>query len=127
VTADGNQKYYQARRDSPIFPELHGLAVKTFGVAAPLRAALAPVADRISSAFVFGSIAKGSDRASSDLDLLVVSDELGYADLYPALEAAEGSLARKVNPTLLTRAEWRRRSNRRDSFAARIAEQPKLS
>ena len=126
VIREGNQKHYQARRDSPVFAELHGLAVKTFAVADPLRAALAPLQDRITAAFVFGSIAKGTDRAESDVDLLVVSDELAYADVYEALESAETTLGRRVNPTVLTRAEWQSRRKRHDSFAKRIANQPKI-
>jgi predicted nucleotidyltransferase len=126
VTRDGNQKYYQARRDSPIFPELHGLAVKTAGVVEPLRAALEPLSERIDVAFVYGSLAKGTDRAGSDLDLLVVSDRLGHPDLYQALEDAERAVARPVNPTVLTREEWRRKRAERDSFVRRIAAQPRL-
>lgn len=126
VTREGNQKYYQANRQSPIFQELHGLVVKTVGLVEPLRAALEPLADRIAAAFVFGSIAKGSDRATSDLDLLVVTDGLDYSDLFSALEPAEQELARPVNPTLMSSAEWRRKRTQPVSFAARIAAGPKL-
>ena len=126
VTREGNQKYYQANREAPIFSELHGLVVKTVGVVEPLRAALQPLAERIAAAFVFGSVANGSDRATSDLDLLVVADGLDYSDLYTALQAAEEELARPVNPTLMSGAEWRRKRAQADSFAARVAAQPKL-
>jgi Polymerase beta, Nucleotidyltransferase len=122
VTRDGNQKYYEAQKESPVFPELHGLIVKTVGVVEPLRSALAPLADRIHLAFVFGSVAKTSERAGSDIDLLVVTDDLAYA----ALETAERSLGRTVNPTVFTRAEWKRKQARRDSFAARITAQRRL-
>src|SRR5262245_36427939 len=126
VTREGNQKYYQANRDSPVYPELYGLAVKTMGVVEPLRVALEPLAGRIVAAFVFGSVAKGSDHAGSDLDLLVVGDDLEYADVYPVLEKAERRLGRPVNPTVMSRAEWQQKRARRDSFAARVAAQPKL-
>jgi len=126
VTRNGNQKYYQANRESPIFPELHGLVVKTVGLVEPLRAALEPLAERIAAAFVFGSVAKGSDRATSDLDLLVVAEGLDYSDLFSTLQAAEHELARPVNPTLMSSAEWRRKRAQSDSFAARVAAQPKL-
>jgi predicted nucleotidyltransferase len=126
VTRDGNQKYYQAEKKSPVFSELHGLIVKTVGVVEPLRAALAPLADRIHLAFVFGSVAKASERAGSDIDLLVVTDDLAYADVYAALEPAEQSLARTINPTVFTLAEWKRKRARKDSFAARITAQRRL-
>lgn len=126
VTTDGNQKYYQANRNSPIFAELHGLAVKTSGLAEPLRAALAPLAARIRAAFVYGSVAKRGDRASSDVDLMVISDQIDYATLYEALQHAEEVIARPVNPTVMKRAEWKRKTSRGDSFAARVAAQPKI-
>lgn len=126
VARQGNQKHYQARKDSPIFSELHGLVVKTVGIVEPLREALRPLADRIHAAFVYGSVARGSDRAGSDLDLLVVSDRLAYADIYEALQGAEKFLARPVNPTVMKRAEWNKKQAERDSFARRVAAQPKL-
>lgn len=126
VSREGNQKYYAARKDAPVFPELHGLVVKTVGIVDPLRAALAPLRKKIDRAFVFGSIAKRTDHAGSDVDLLVVSDKLTYADLYSALAPAERTLSRTINPLLLTRAEWKTKMREDESFAATIAEQPML-
>lgn len=126
ATRIGNQKHYQANRKSPIYEELHGLVVKTVGLVEPLRAALAPIATKIQIAFVFGSLAKGTERARSDVDLLVVSDQLSYADLYEVLPSAERALARPINPTVMTVADWRRKRGGRDSFAKRIAEGAKL-
>lgn len=122
----GNQKHYQANAASPVFAELTGLIRKTVGLVEPLRAALAPLAAAITAAFVYGSIAKGTDRADSDIDLMVVADALDYAVLYAALPAAESALARAVNPTVMSRAEWRHKRAQADSFVARIAAQPKL-
>jgi predicted nucleotidyltransferase len=126
VSHEGNQKYYTARNDSPVFPELHGLIVKTVGIVGPLRAALRPVAKKIQLAFVFGSIAKGTERAESDLDLLVVTDKLTYPEIYEALQHVEQVIARTVNPTVMTADEWRKKRSAADSFAKRIAAQPKL-
>jgi predicted nucleotidyltransferase len=126
VSHEGNQKYYTARQDSPVFPELHGLIVKTVGVAEPLRAALQPVSKKIEVAFVYGSVAKGNERAGSDLDLLIVSDTLTYPEAYEALQEAEAAIARTVNPTVMTPDEWLKKRNVKDSFAKRIAAQPKL-
>ena len=100
--------------------------VKTVGIVEPLRAALARVADRINLAFVFGSVAKGNEQGASDLDLLVVTDALAYADIYTALESAEQTLGRTINPTVFTRAEWKRKRARKDSFVVRIAAQRRL-
>ena len=125
-TRQGSQKYYQANPRSPIYPELHGLVLKTVGLVEPLRRALAPLTSRIHAAFVFGSVAKKSDRADSDLDVLIVSDKLSYPEVYEALQGTEDFIARSINPTVMSRAEWRRKREARDSFARRIASQPKL-
>jgi predicted nucleotidyltransferase len=121
----GNQKHYQANRASPVFAELHGLIVKTSGLLAPLRATLAPLARRIRAAFVYGSVAKGTDQAASDIDLLVIADKLDYADVFSALQTVEAELGRTVNPNVMTLAEWRRK-RKQAGFVSRIAGQPRL-
>ncbi len=75
---EGHQKYYQANADGPVFEELHGLIRKTVGLAGPLREALASLCDRIRAAFVYGSVASGQDRADSDIDLMVIAEDLDY-------------------------------------------------
>ena len=125
VSRQGNQKYYQANPRSPIFSELHGLVVKTVGLVEPLRAALAPFVEAIRLAFVFGSIAKGTDTAGSDVDLLIVSDGVTYADVFEALQGAEQILGRPINPTIWTVAEWERERSAEDSFGARVLRRPK--
>lgn len=122
----GNQKYYQANADSPVFAELTGLVRKTVGLAGPLKDALAPLASEIELAFVYGSVARGTDSASSDIDLMVVSDRLDYPRLYAALQEAQTALARPVSPSLMSVDEWRRKIAQVDSFAARIAVLPKM-
>ncbi|MFM9924832.1 nucleotidyltransferase domain-containing protein [Variovorax sp. H27-G14] len=122
----GNQKHYQANPQAPIYEELCGIVRKTFGLAGPLHEALQPLADKIEAAFVFGSVAKKSDTASSDIDLLLVSDELAYSDLFLALDAVSARLGRTVNPTLLTRKELMRKLKDGESFATRVMAQPKL-
>jgi predicted nucleotidyltransferase len=126
ITRIGNQKHYRARRESPVFADLHGLVVKTVGLVEPLRNALNVKADSICAAFVFGSVAKGSDHAGSDVDLMVISDALHYPDLFEALQEAETRLARPINPTVMRVADWRAKRAQEDSFAARVASQPKL-
>lgn len=126
VTPIGNQKHYRANPKSPIFHELHGIIVKTVGLAAPLQTALAPFAGTIEAAFVFGSIAKGTDSAKSDIDIMIVADELSYSDLFSALQSAEATLGRPVNPTIYSREELRTRLAGEDPFLERILSQPKV-
>ena len=122
----GNQKHYQANADSPIFEELAGLVRKTVGLVGPLRIALDPLKERIVAAFVYGSIAKGTERAGSDIDLMVIADDIDYAELFSALPGVESTLARTVNPNLMTCSEWQSKRDEPDSFAARVASQPVL-
>jgi len=122
----GNQKHYQANPSAPIFPELRSLVQKTCGLADVLRQALAELMDRIQFAFVFGSVARGSDTAASDIDVLVVAENLAYGELFTHLATAETHLGRPVNPTLYTPAEWVRKSTEDNHFVARIMGQPKI-
>ena len=78
------------------------------------------------AAFVYGSVAKGTDRARSDIDLMVISDSLRYSDLFETLQTAEAVLGRTINPTVMTVAQWRAKRAKGDSFAARVAGQPRV-
>lgn len=122
----GNQKRYRANPDSPIHDELVAIVRKTFGLATPLREALAPLADRIELAFVYGSVAKRSDTATSDIDLMIVSEDLTYADVVAALHPLIERLGREVNPSLYSRAELRKRLDAGNAFTERVFAQPKL-
>ncbi len=124
VTKVGNQKHYQANRDSPLFEELCSIIKKTVGLQEPVRAALEPLANKISLALIYGSIAKRSDTAASDIDLLIVSDELTLEEIYAALAPVEKLLDRSVNPTLYTSKEFAHRRKTRNSFVTRVLENP---
>lgn len=122
----GNQKHYRANRESPIFEELRGIVLKTAGLTDPLRQSLAQYIEKIKAAFVYGSVAKGTDTARSDIDLMVIGNDLTYTDLYEGLEKAEKTLRRPVNPTFLSVDEWRQKVGTKDSVIAKINAQPKL-
>ena len=122
----GNQKHYQANSASPIFPELRGLILKTSGLVDIVRACLAPLAAQIDGAFVFGSVAKNTDTAKSDIDLLVVTQHLTYAELFSALEPATTRLGRVVNPTVYSRNEFEKRVREGNAFVKRVMAQPRL-
>src|SRR5690348_5530000 len=92
----GNQKHYQTNPAAPIHGELVGIIQKTVGLAEPLRNALRPLSKKIVAAFVYGSVAKRSDTARSDIDLMIVSGRLGYADALTALAGVEEKLGRKI-------------------------------
>lgn len=120
TTRVGKQRRYRANPASPIFSELCAIVRKTIGPADQLRAALEPLSDHISLALLFGSVAKGTDTAHSDIDLLVVSDHLTLEALFSALEAAEAHLGRPVQPTLYTTAEFERRRESDAPFLRKV-------
>ena len=129
IRKQGNQKHYQANANAPVFAELRGLVLKTMGLADVLLAALMPLAGQIDVAFVYGSVAKQQDTAQSDIDVLIVSSNLanlGYADVFGALEAASATLGRKINPTLYTREEFNKRLANKNAFVTRVLQQPKV-
>jgi predicted nucleotidyltransferase len=122
----GNQVLYQANRDGLIYKELASIARKTFGVADVLRQALHTVVDQLDFAFVYGSVAKEEDRPSSDIDLMVVTDQLSYADLMSCLIEAETQLGRTINPTMYDKKQIKQRLHKKNAFITRVMEQPKI-
>ena len=122
----GHQKHYQANPASPLFSELRNIVLKTVGLADPLRDALKPLSSAIRAAFVYGSVAKATDQAASDIDLMIISDSLTYGEVFGALERVTRAVGRKVNPTVFTAAEFSKRARTENAFVTRVLEQPKL-
>jgi predicted nucleotidyltransferase len=120
VSRVGTQKHYQANPASPVFDEIRSLINKTVALHEPIRGLLTPFKDRIMLAALYGSVAKHKDTAASDIDLLVVSDELTLEQLYTALAPAEDELARKINPSLYTSKEFEQRKKTGSGFLSRV-------
>ncbi len=116
----GRQRHYQANPDTPVFDALRTIVLRTVGFVEPLRAALAPLADRIRFATIYGSVAKGSATSHSDLDVLIVGDELTLEDIFKTLSPVEARLARKISPTLYTTAEFRKRRSGGNAFITKV-------
>jgi predicted nucleotidyltransferase len=126
VTRVGRQRHYQANVASPLFSELRGIVVKTSGLGDILRDAISPLKSDVRAAFVFGSVPQGTDTAQSDIDLMIVSDHLTYAELFGALEKASTELARPVNPTIYTSEEFARRMSGQSPFLTKVLSRPKI-
>jgi predicted nucleotidyltransferase len=122
----GNQKHYTANCASPLFTELRSIVLKTFGLADVLRKALAPIIPKIHIAFIYGSIAKQKDTASSDVDLMLICNNLTYADLFKLLEEAQVKLGRSIHPTFYSPSEWKRKYQANNNFLIQIVKQPKI-
>lgn len=120
VTRVGNQKRFEANRASPFFAALHDIIDKTAGVADVVAAALGPLAQSIRFAVLYGSVAKETARAGSDIDVLIVTDELTLERVFAALEPVEKRLGRAVSPTLYTSDEFLRRRAARHPFLTKV-------
>ena len=126
VSRQGNQNHYQANANNPIFNELKAITQKTFGVVDIIKAALAPLLPQLNCAFIYGSVAQGTEHAGSDIDLMLVGDDMSYSEVMELLAPAEKQLGRTINPTLYTVAEFTDRKNNHQPFITRVIEQPKL-
>lgn len=111
---------YRADAASPIFDELCSIARKILGPADALRTALEPLAPRIRLALLYGSVAQSVDRADSDIDVLIVADDLMLEEVFDALAETEEALGRRINPTLYTSDEFDRRRDARGPFMTAV-------
>ena len=121
---DGNRLYFRANTGHPLYPELHGLVIKTTGIATELRQALLPVVG-IDVAFIFGSAAAGTLGSSSDVDVLILGSA-GLRKVTPVLRGIAQSLGREINPFCITPDEWTAKLSAGDAFVSRVAAEPKL-
>ena len=122
----GNLRRFQANPQSPVFAELVALTRKSLGAAPLLCEALQPIATRLERAFIYGSVAKQTDTAQSDIDLMLVGENLTLNEILTLLMPLETQLGRKINPSSYTPAEYARRLAEPDSFVNRVLAQPIL-
>ena len=105
-TSVGNQVFYKANVETPVFPEIYALVSKTIGVLGTLQFALEPLSKRIVVAFVYGSMARGEEKASSDIDLLVLG-KAKLEEVLAQLSSVEKRIGRTVNPTVYSVPEFK--------------------
>ncbi|RYF41190.1 MAG: nucleotidyltransferase domain-containing protein, partial [Comamonadaceae bacterium] len=106
------------------YPELRSIALKTFGLLDPIRDALQPHAGQIEEAFVFGSVAKGTDTEKSDIDVMVIGT-VPPLQLFEAANQLQHTLGRTVQFNAYEPAEWRELLQN-DPVVAQIANGPQL-
>lgn len=121
----GNQLQYAANLNCPIFEDLANILRKTSGLTDVLTEALLPLANRISHAFVFGSMASGRESSHSDIDLIVVGD-VSFTDVLTHLYPAQDILGREINPKVFSSKEWLDFRTSKNSFATEVLNKPKL-
>lgn len=122
----GNQKHYQANKKSPIFDELRGIVQKTFGVADVLRDVLSEYRNIVTAAFIYGSIAKGTDKSGSDIDVMIISDQVSYPEVLNSFSVIENKLGRAINPTIYKTEEFQKKITTDNSFVTRVMNQSKI-
>jgi predicted nucleotidyltransferase len=121
---DGNRVYYSANQLNPIFPEIQALVIKTVGLVDILKNAL--VRDKeILLAFIFGSLAKGSEKAESDIDLMVIGN-LGLRSLSRLINGLVEKIGREINPFILTPEEFDKRKSTNEHFLSQVLKEPRL-
>lgn len=123
-TLKGNQRQISANRQSPLFKELSDLTRKVMGAAALITEALLPAERKIEVAFLYGSVAKQSDNAGSDIDVMMIGSDLTLGEVLEQLLPVEEMLCRKVNPTCYTVGEFKKRLSDADSFVNKVLSQP---
>jgi predicted nucleotidyltransferase len=116
---EGTRTYFKAETKSPVFRDLQQLFEKTAGLAATMKQMLTPFGGKILCAFVYGSVARGREHVTSDVDLMVIG-RAGLYDLSPALRKAEERLGREVNVTAYSPEEFQDRIKSRDHFLAAV-------
>jgi predicted nucleotidyltransferase len=121
---EGIRAYFKADTRSPLFTDLRGLVEKTAGLLPTLQRLMEQCDTQVDVAFVYGSIARGEERATSDVDLLVIG-AVGLAELAPALRKVEAHLGREVNVTSYSRPEFRRKVGTGDHFLTEVLHGPK--
>jgi predicted nucleotidyltransferase len=121
----GNQTLFCANVAHPVFPELQGLVRKTAGLVDMLQQALAPLLGLIDVACVYGSVARGTDTAQSDVDVLLIGD-VSFAQAVLALHDCQSVLGREINPKVFSRSEWQAKKLAGNSFFQDVLDKPKM-
>jgi predicted nucleotidyltransferase len=121
----GRQVYYQANTQCAVFPELKSLIMKTAGMGDALKMALLPLAERIRTAFIYGSVACGNEGRESDVDLFVVGD-VTSAEVVETLSPVQLTLNREINPIVYPVDEFRTKCAARHHFIKSVLEGSKV-
>jgi DNA-binding transcriptional ArsR family regulator len=125
IHRQGRMVYYQANPESPVFPDLRGLLLKTAGLVDVLAQTLKPISAKLQAAFVYGSIATGNEKSDSDIDLMMVG-QVSPADFALPLRRARELVGREINPTVYTPGEFDRKRKAGDPFLKQVLDKPRL-
>ena len=119
-----NAIYYRANVEHFLFPDLKRIILKTEAVGDRLRQALSALGN-VRVAFIYGSTARGTEVASSDIDLMVVGN-VHLDALDGAIDRIEEEIGRTVNYTLFEVEEWQERVTQGHSFVTDVLTHEKI-
>ena len=123
----GNQKYFSLNRNYPLFDELKSTIFKTIGVRGTLESLFKKLSG-VKRAFIYGSFAKNSEQASSDIDLCLIiqKGEFKEEPFLKEIHALEKQLGREISYVFFTGEEWKRKEAEKDSFVSGILTSKRL-
>lgn len=122
---EGKQKFYTVNKECPVYHELEGLILKTYGLADVLRSVLKPFKRQISVAFIYGSFAKRTFNSASDIDVFIIGS-VQFKDITKVLMDAQKTLGREINPTVFPEQEFTGKIKTSNHFINRVIEDKKL-
>lgn len=120
----GNLVYYRVNTSYPLFEELKSIVRKTIGIEGLLKEAVLKIKG-IKTAFIYGSFAKGRERAKSDVDLFIVGN-IDEGQLIRQLNNIEKTIKREVNYTVFSREEYKIKKKKKDSFIVNLIHSSKI-
>jgi len=120
-TKKGNRCFYKANRNSDFYANIRDFVSTSSVQKTPvvMRKVLRPLRNRIAVAFVFGSMAKKTATAESDIDVLIVGD-VTMQDVLARSAKAEAVLHREVNPMLYTPGEFKAQLHDQNHFLTAV-------
>ena len=124
-TKRGNMVYYKGDRMHPAFEDLKRVFLKTVALGDALREALAPLADKVKLAFIFGSLAQGKETTQSDIDLFLVG-ELSLRETTKVLGSIVPELGREFNPVVYPTEEFKKKARENHHFITEVIRGPKI-
>lgn len=120
---DGNRVTYRANTAHPVFADLQSIVRKTCGLPAQIKAALQPFAAKIRFAALYGSLAKGSNHARSDVDLLIVGD-LSLEQVLAIIVPVEAHIGREISVRIYSTEDFRTRREQGEHFITNVMSGP---
>jgi len=120
----GRQKYYSINSAHTLFPEVKSMILKTVGIGDTLKSSLEK-RDDIQIAFIYGSYAKDTERAESDIDLFVIGS-IPSRDLQEIISEIENQTKREINPTIYSMKEFQEKHKSKNNFISNVLKEPKI-